>query len=85
MQSAQYVWEKSIIELKKQMTTPSFDTWISPIEPLCIRENSLVLLAQNSIAKNTLSNIYTTTVANAVNKANDLSLTDSFVDPSEAA
>lgn len=85
MQSAQYVWEKSIIELKKQMTTPSFDTWISPIEPLCIRENSLVLLAQNSIAKNTLSNIYTTTVANAVNKANDLSLTVSFVDPSEAA
>lgn len=85
MQSAQYVWEKSIIELKKQMTTPSFDTWILPIEPLCIRENSLILLAQNSIAKNTLSNIYTVTVTNAVNKANDLSLNVSFVDPSEAA
>ncbi|HWS28823.1 MAG TPA: chromosomal replication initiator protein DnaA [Clostridia bacterium] len=84
MQSAQYVWEKSIIELKKQMTTPSFDTWISPIEPLCIRDNSLVLLAQNSIAKNTLINIYTATVTNAVNKANEMSLTISFVDPSEA-
>lgn len=84
MQSAQYVWEKSIIELKKQMTTPSFDTWISPIEPLCIRDNALVLLAQNSIAKNTLINIYTTTVTNAVNKANEMSLTISFVDPNEA-
>ena len=84
MQSAQYVWEKSIIELKRQMTTPSFDTWISPIEPLCIRDNALVLLAQNSISKNTLINLYTVTVTNAVNKANDMSLTVSFVDPSEA-
>lgn len=83
MQSAQYVWEKSIIELKKQMTAPSFETWISPIEPLCIRDNDLVLLAQNSLSKNTLINLYTTTVMNAVNKANDLELNISFVDPSE--
>lgn len=85
MQSAQYIWEKSIVELKKQMTSPSFDAWISPIEPLCIRDNALVLLAQNSISKNTLINLYTATVTNAVNKANDSGLSISFVDPSEAS
>ncbi len=84
MQSAKYVWEKSLQELKKQMTEISFNTWILPIEALCIRDNSIVLLAQNSVAKNTLTNLYTSSVSNAVNRANDADFMVSFIDPSEA-
>ncbi|MEG1547379.1 MAG: chromosomal replication initiator protein DnaA [Clostridia bacterium] len=83
MQSINVVWERSLVLLKKEMTEVSYNTWIIPLEPLCIKDNSLILLAQSDLARTTLHNLYSSSVTAAVNKANGTELIVSFIEPAE--
>ena len=47
MKTSRAVWEKSLAALQEQMTPISYNTWITPIQPICIKDNTLVLQAEN--------------------------------------
>ena len=66
MKTSRAVWEKSLAALQEQMTPISYKTWITPIQPICIKDNTLVLQAEKETSKNTLSSLYTQMVNDAV-------------------
>ena len=81
--TAEAIWDNTMDALKREMTEVSFNTWIAPLEPICIQGDMLVLQTQNEIAKRTLQNVFFSTVAGAVNKANNSDYTLLFIDKSE--
>jgi chromosomal replication initiator protein len=83
MKTAEAIWGSSVAALKKEMTDVSFNTWIAPLEAVCLQGDTLVLQAQTEIAKKTLQNVFLSTVAGAVNKANGTDYTLHFIDRSE--
>ena len=83
MKTSRAVWEKSLAALQEQMTPISYNTWITPIQPICIKDNTLVLQAENETAKNTLRSLYTQMVTDAVNRANGSGYLVRFIDESE--
>jgi len=66
------------------MTDISYQSWILPIKPICIENDSLVLLTHDDVSRGTLSKLYVDLVSSIVNKENDTSLTVSFIGPAEA-
>ena len=83
MKTSRAVWEKSLAALQEQMTPISYNTWITPIQPICIKDNTLVLQAENETSKNTLRSLYTQMVTDAVNRANGSGYLVRFIDESE--
>ena len=77
------IWNRSLELLKNEMTNVSYNTWISPILPVCVEGGEVILQAQNEVAKNTLKNLYTNTISSAVSKAADKELRVSFIVKSE--
>lgn len=74
---------KSLAALQEQMTPISYKTWITPIQPICIKDNTLVLQAENETSKNTLRSLYTQMVTDAVNRANGTGYLVRFIDEAE--
>lgn len=83
MKTCQAVWEKSLASLQEQMTPISYKTWITPIRPICIKDNTLVLQAESATSKNTLRALYTQMVTDAVNRANGSGYLVRFIDETE--
>ena len=83
MKTSRAVWEKSLAALQEQMTPISYKTWITPIQPICIKDNTLVLQAENETSKNTLRSLYTQMVTDAVNRANGTGYLVRFIDEAE--
>jgi len=83
MKSGRAIWERSQDALRGEMTPVSYNAWISGIEPICVDGNTLILLTSNDVAKNTLRNIYSQVVANAVNSTNGTQLDVRFIDSKE--
>jgi len=83
MQSAAAIWENSLKTLKAEMTEVSFNTWVLPLEPICADEETLVMMAQNDIAKKTLQSIFGKNIEAAVNRANHSNYMLYFIEPSE--
>ncbi len=83
MISASIIWQNSLEELSGAMTPISYNTWITPMTPVCVKDNTLILEAQDPVAKNTLKNIYTQVITDCVNKANGSAYLVKFIDESE--
>ena len=83
MQQAAVLWEKSKKLLRTEMTDVSYNSWIEPLEPLCVAEDSLVLLTENDVSQKTLSHLYSASVTGAVNKANGTELSVTFATPAQ--
>ncbi len=83
MKTASSVWQNSLSELRGSMTPISFNSWIVPIAPVCIKDNTLVLQAQDDASKSTLKNIYKDLVTDCINRANGASYSVRFIDDTE--
>lgn len=83
MHSMQTIWEKSLEQLKKELTQLSYDQWVRDLKPVSMDEDMLVLECTNEFNRNTLRNLYSNVISNAINTANSTSLGVLFVDPSE--
>ena len=70
-QTAQEIWQRALVELKGEMTPTSYNTWILTIDPVCKQGDTLILQAQNDIARNTLRNLYSATIDKALTGANN--------------
>ncbi len=70
-QSVQELWEKALVDLQGEMTPTSYNTWILTIDPVCRQGDTIVLQAQNDVARNTLRNLYSSTIDKALTDANE--------------
>lgn len=83
MKTCRSVWENALPALEEEMTAISYKTWITPIIPICIRDNVLVLQAENGVSKNTLRSLYTQMITDAVNHRNGTGYLVRFIDETE--
>ena len=65
------------------MTPLSYNTWVSTMTPICIKDNTLVLQVKDPSTKNTLKSIYTQTLTDCINRANSGTYLVRFIDESE--
>ncbi|MEA5059511.1 MAG: chromosomal replication initiator protein DnaA [Candidatus Pelethousia sp.] len=70
-QTARDIWEQALVDLKGEMTPTSYNTWILTIDPVCKQGDTIILQAQNDIARNTLRNLYSSTIDKALTDANN--------------
>lgn len=83
MLSMQTIWEKSLEQLKKELTQLSYDQWIRDLKPISMEDDMLVLECANEFNRNTLRNLYSNVISNAINTANNTNLGVIFIDSSE--
>ncbi|MEG0005771.1 MAG: chromosomal replication initiator protein DnaA [Clostridium sp.] len=60
------LWDKTTNIIKSELTEVGFNTWISPIKPIKITQDSLYLLVQNDFTKGILEARYKDLISNAV-------------------
>lgn len=48
MSKAIAIWDEIMTSLETECSTVSFDVWVKTLQPVCISENKLILLATNS-------------------------------------
>lgn len=60
------LWDKTTNIIKSELTEVGFNTWISPIKPIKISQDTLYLSVQNDFTKGILEARYKDLIANAV-------------------
>lgn len=75
-------WQKTLELLKPELTSISYDTWVSPLNPIRIDEGEriLYLSVYNEMAKTILSSRYTIVIENAIKEAFGRPLKVSFIE-----
>lgn len=78
-------WEKALEYLRPEMTTVSFDTWVSPLTPFKLDEEKgcLYLVLGGGIGKNILEDRYSGIIESALKQAFGIKLQAVFMDPEE--
>lgn len=61
-ENAAAIWEVALEQIKKRVTTISFNTWFANIKPLTISDGRLILIADNEFNRSNLEKIHQETV-----------------------
>lgn len=78
------IWDKTLMLIKTELTEVSFNTWIKSIEPLAIKNNSVIILSVlNKFNKEILENRYSSLISNAVKQVTAKEFLVEFVMPNE--
>lgn len=83
MKSAAVIWQSAQPELRSVMTPISYNTWVAPMMPICVNDTTLVVQANDSIARDTVKNLYSQIITDCVNRASDSSYSLKFIDETE--
>lgn len=78
------IWEKAQGLLRDEMSEPSFDTWISPLNVLKLRGDALYIDTTSDFIKKHILMRYSMLITSAVSQAAGRSLRVEFVTPQEA-
>ncbi len=78
------IWEKAQGLLRDEMSEPSFDTWISPLNVLKLRGDALYIDTTSDFIKKHILMRYSMLMTSAVSQAAGRSLRVEFVTPQEA-
>lgn len=73
------IWQKTLQNLKVQLSDVSFDTWIRVIKPLVIRDNEIILSVPNEFTKNILQSRYIDTISGSLREATGSSIFIKFI------
>ncbi|NLC11758.1 MAG: chromosomal replication initiator protein DnaA [Firmicutes bacterium] len=73
------LWDLTLDEIKKNLSKPSFETWIKSTRPLAIHESTLLIEVPNKFTKEWLRNQYRDLVLEAVQRATGKNLNVRFV------
>lgn len=60
------IWHDTLNNLSGEVTAVSYSLWFEPLEPLCVKDNVLILLAPSLHAKQTVLKNYKPTVCRAL-------------------
>ncbi|MEG0371547.1 MAG: chromosomal replication initiator protein DnaA [Clostridium sp.] len=60
------LWDKTTNIIKSELTEVGFNTWISPIKPIKLTQDSLFILVQNDFTKGILEARYKDLISNAL-------------------
>ncbi len=63
---ADIVWQKTLMLLKDELTTISYNTWIKTIKPISINSNTIELGVQDNFIKGILESRYVNLIKNAL-------------------
>lgn len=78
------IWERTLLLIKSELTEVSYNTWIKTIEPLAIRNNSIVVLSVlNKFNKEILESRYSSLISNAIKQVTSKEFIVEFVMPNE--
>lgn len=77
------LWQESLKLIKAELTDVSFNTWIKTIEPVTIKEDTIILCVPNDFTKGILESRYTNLVANAIKKVSSKDYSIKFIMESE--
>lgn len=81
--NAQLIWERSLRAIQRDMTDLSFNSWVKNLKPVGIKNNSLILEADNDFNRNTLNNFYRASFEKTINEINGTEYRIIFIAPSE--
>ena len=73
------IWQKTLQNLKVQLSDVSFDTWIRVIKQLVIRDNEIILSVPNEFTKNILQSRYIDTISGSLREATGSSIFIKFI------
>ena len=83
MVNAKELWQEMISSLETECSAVSFDVWIRTLEPLCISENRLILLATNENHKENVNSRLKITIKQVLKTIKPFITDVIIVDPSE--
>ena len=78
------IWEKALSLLRDEMSEPSFDTWIAPLNVLRQRGDMLYIDTTSEFIKKHILMRYSMLITSAISQAAGKSLRAEFVTPQEA-
>ena len=60
------IWQKALNLIKTELTEVSYNTWLKPIEPIALNQNTLTLAVANDFSKGILEARYANLIRNAI-------------------
>ncbi|MEL7609213.1 MAG: chromosomal replication initiator protein DnaA [Bacillota bacterium] len=81
--NAQLIWERSLRAIQRDMTDLSFNSWVKNLKPIGIKNNALILEADNDFNRNTLNNFYRASFEKTINEINGTEYHIVFIAPGE--
>lgn len=83
IRTAGAIWEKAKPALLESMTDISYSTWVSPLSPVTVTEEELILQTTDVISRRTLQNVFCEVIEKCVNHSNGTDLNIRFILPEE--
>jgi len=80
-QNVQTIWEQALELLQKQVSRPSFETWIQSARPLALQGNTLYLGVPHQFARDWLEDNYAPLIKNALRLVANRQLEIQFILP----
>ncbi|MGB9886104.1 MAG: chromosomal replication initiator protein DnaA [Moorellales bacterium] len=80
-QNVQTIWEQALALISRQVSRPSFETWIQSARPLALQGNTLYLSVPHQFARDWLQDHYATTIKNALRMVVNRQLEIQFILP----
>jgi chromosomal replication initiator protein len=77
------IWQATLSEIEKQLSKPSFETWILSAEPVSLQQNTIILRVANDFNRNWIHNYYSDLIIQSLNKVTGQPLAVKFILPNE--
>lgn len=77
------LWEKALVLIEKELSKPSFETWVKTTEPVQLLENAMLISVPNEFAKDWLENRYANIIKKALTAVSGIEMDVQFFVPNE--
>ncbi len=68
MISIKQIWENILIEIQAKVTALAYDSWITDLKPICIHNDSIVLICESKAKKSVVENRYSDIICESCKK-----------------
>ncbi len=73
------IWRSVLSEIEKNLSKPSFETWLKSTRPLSFQDNTMVIEVPNNFTRDWLKNHYRKTITSAITKVSQFECEVVFV------
>lgn len=78
------LWQKTLAIIEKQVSKPSFETWLKSTKPINLKNGSMLIEVPNEFAKDWLESRYTELIQSTLETLLDNEINVTFVLPNES-